>query len=148
MIDWPNVVATLFAAGVGGWVASSIARSQMKATLQVEREKARKDSARELVEAVDSYVHIAYRDQEGGQSKYERQRLRRRILSLCVLTLPKRFADVQEHLDAIDRWWLRRCGMVGVPVAGVGYTATNAFFEGFKTQLFREVSSSGLNLRI
>jgi len=139
MIDWPNVTATLVAALLGGWVATKIAKSQIQAMTQAEREKMRKETGLELMEAIDSFMHIAYRDQD-EQSRFERQRLRRRILSLTALTLPDSFQSVQQHLDGIERWWRHKQGeFTGSPPAGMGYTATSSFFEALKTNLFVEI---------
>ena len=138
MIDWPNIVATLAAAAIGGWVAAGVANRQIQTSLQVEREKVRKETSKELIEAIDSFVHIAYRH-DSEEKRRERQRLRRRILSLTALALPERFADTQRHLDLIDRWWWKQSHPAAMPVQGAGYTATNDFFEAVKTQLFREV---------
>ncbi|KRG63654.1 hypothetical protein ABB27_17410 [Stenotrophomonas terrae] len=138
MIDWPNVMATLCAALIGGLVATKVAKGQVQAMLQAEREKSQKETALELLESIDSFVHIAYR---GGdeQSRLERQRLRRRMLSLTVLTVPNRFTDLQSHLDGVDRWWFRKNNGGTQKIADVGYTATNDFFERLKTDLFCEV---------
>ena len=138
MIDWPNITATLAAAAIGGWVAAGVAKRQIQASLEVEREKVRKETSKELIEALDSFVHIAYRH-DSEEKRHERQRLRRRILSLTALALPARFADTQSHLDMIDRWWWKQKHPSAPPVTGAGYTATNEFFETVKTDLFREV---------
>jgi len=139
MIDWPNIVATLAAALIGGLIASKVARHQIQANQQVEREKIRKETARELIEAIDSYVHIAYRDSSDAAT-LERQRLRKRILSLTALTAPDRFQHVKDHLIGIDRWWRQKQpGFSGPYVAGFGLTATQTFFESLKTDLFCQV---------
>ncbi len=79
-IDWPNITATLAAAAMGGWVAASVAKRQITAAVQVERDKAKREAGRELLESIDSYLHIAYRGD--GDQRWERQRLRRKIISL------------------------------------------------------------------
>ncbi|MDM7553382.1 hypothetical protein [Xanthomonas fragariae] len=138
MIDWPNIVSTLVAAAIGGCVAACVASRQIEASLQVEREKVRKETSKELIEAIDSLVHIAYRH-DSEEKRHERQRLRRRILSLTALALPERFSDTQRHLDLIDRWWWKQSHPASPAVQGAGYTATNGFFEGVKTQLFCDI---------
>ncbi|CTP92549.1 hypothetical protein [Xanthomonas graminis] len=139
MIDWPNILATLAAAAIGGWVAAGVASRQIQASLQVEREKVRQETSKELIEAIDSFVHIAYRH-DNEEKRHERQRLRRRILSLTALALPEQFSDTQRHLDMIDRWWWRKQYQPSAPpIQGTGFTATNDFFEGVKTRLFRDV---------
>lgn len=70
-MDWSNIFATLVASMIGGLVATSIARRQINATMQVERDKSRREVALELLESVDSYVHIAYRG--GAEERLERQ---------------------------------------------------------------------------
>ncbi len=137
MIDWPNITATLIAAAIGGLIASKVARHQIEANQRAEREKVRRETARELIEAIDSYVHIAYRDQSDA-SPQERQRLRKRILSLVALTLPDNFPPVREHLDGIDRWWWQKQSG-GTSAKGFGLTATNQFFEKLKSELFSQV---------
>lgn len=92
-IDWPNITATLAASIIGGLIAAYVARGQIRAAMQVERDKARRETALELLESMDSYVHIAYRG-EDAQQHWERQRLRRRIISLTVLTLPEQLTPV------------------------------------------------------
>jgi len=134
-IDWPNITATLAAAAMGGWVAASVAKRQITAALQVERDKAQREAGRELLESIDSYLHIAYRGD--GDLRWERQRLRRKIISLTLLTFPQQAASVQEHLDAVDAWWRQQAG--GPRVKGVGFTATEQFFNGIKQTLFSEV---------
>ena len=131
-IDWPNITATLAAAAMGGWVAASVAKRQITAAVQVERDKAKREAGRELLESIDSYLHIAYRGD--GDQRWERQRLRRKIISLTLLTLPEQAASVQEHLDAVDGWWRQQAG--GPRVKGVGFTATEQFFNNLKQTLF------------
>lgn len=138
MIDWPNVIATLCAALIGGLVATKVAKGQVQAMLQAEREKSQKETALELLEAIDSFVHIAYRGAD-EQSRLERQRLRRRMLSLTVITMPTRFAGLQSHLDTVDRWWFRKNSGGTQKIADVGYTATNEFFERLKADIFCEI---------
>nr|WP_238396060.1 hypothetical protein [Xanthomonas fragariae] len=128
----------MVAAAIGGCVAACVASRQIEASLQVEREKVRKETSKELIEAIDSLVHIAYRH-DSEEKRHERQRLRRRILSLSALALPERFSDTQRHLDLIDRWWWKQSHPASPAVQGAGYTATNGFFEGVKTQLFCDI---------
>lgn len=135
-IDWANTAATLISAVMGGWIASNIAKRQADVTNQVEQEKLRKEAARELIESMDSFLHIAYRGTD-HESRMERQRLRRRIQSLAVLSLPDQFVAIQDHLDLVEGWWRSREG--GPRVKGVGVTATESFFDGIKSRLFKEV---------
>jgi hypothetical protein len=136
-IDWPNIVATLASACLGGWIASRIAVSQMAAAQAAERAKSRREIARELIEAIDSLLHIAYRDNT-NDGTLQRQRLRRRILSLVAMCIPERFVDTQDHLDRIDAWWHAR-QRAGVRPTGMGFTATEDFFYGIKSELFEAV---------
>lgn len=135
-IDWANTAATLISAVMGGWIASNIAKRQADATNQVEQEKVRKEAARDLIESMDSFLHIAYRGAD-HESRMERQRLRRRIQSLAVLSLPEQFMAIQDHLDLVESWWRQRNG--GPRVKGAGVTATEGFFDGIKSRLFKEV---------
>lgn len=134
-IDWPNVTATLIAAAIGGKVAMSIARAQMNEIRAIEQDRIRRELGRELIEAVDSYVHIPYRG--AADETLERQRLRRRILSLTALLVPEQFNPVEDHLNRVDKWWRGR--ETGLSVRGVGYTATEEFMSRFKQTLFAEV---------
>lgn len=143
MIDWPNIVATVAAAVIGGWIAARIAQRQTEAMQQVELQKFRSHAARELIEAVDSYVHIAYRSKDEA-GKLERQRLRRRIVSLTAEVLPEKVEPVQEHLDGIEKWWRAKRG--GLAPKGMGYTATEIFFDGFKEDLFEQVFGKRMTL--
>jgi len=85
---------------------------------------------------MDSFLHIAYRGTD-HESRMERQRLRRRIQSLAVLSLPDQFVAIQEHLDLVEGWWRHREG--GPRVKGAGVTATESFFDGIKSRLFKDV---------
>lgn len=142
-IDWPNIVATVAAAVLGGWIASRVAQRQIHAAQAAERDKARRDVARDLIESVDSYLHIAYRG--GDQERLERQRLRRRILSLTAIVLPDRFAAMQEHLDLVERWWRAKSNPAKKP-RGVGYSATEAHFIDLKQAVFVEVFGARVQL--
>jgi hypothetical protein len=94
VIDWPNIAATLASACVGGLIAAGIAGRQIKASHAAERDKTRRECARDLIESIDSFLHIAYRN-ETHEARLERQRLRRRILSLLATCLPERFEATQ-----------------------------------------------------
>ena len=135
-IDWANVMATLASAAMGGWIAAKVAQRQSEAAIRAEQEKVRKEVARDLIEAMDSFLHIAYRG-EDPNSRLERQRLRRRIQSLAALSVPERFADIQGHLDIVDGWWRSREG--GPRVRGAGVSATEHFFDQIKGALLTEV---------
>jgi hypothetical protein len=137
-IDWTNIVATLASACIGGLIAAGIAGKQIKAAQTTERDKSRRENARDLIESIDSYLHIAYRD-SSPEGRLERQRLRRRILSLLVLCLPERFEATQKHLDDIDKWWQHRRSGIGHRPNGVGFTATEVFFDELKSALFEQV---------
>lgn len=137
-IDWPNIAATLASAFIGGLIAAGVAGRQIKASHSAERDKTRRECARDLIESIDSFLHIAYRS-ETPDSRLERQRLRRRILSLLVMCLPERFDATQTHLDGIDTWWRRRRSNSAQRIAGMGFTATEQFFDDLKSSLFEEV---------
>jgi hypothetical protein len=77
---------------------------------------------RDLIESLDSFLHIAYRGD--GPERLERERLSRRILSLVALCMPERFEPMQQHLALIDQWWrAKRSGSAQRP-RGVGYSVT------------------------
>jgi hypothetical protein len=135
-VDWPNLVATLSAAVLGGWIASRIAQRQMTASAEAERDKTRRELARDLIESIDSYLHIAYRG--SGEDRFERQRLHRRILSLIALVMPAEFTATQNHLDAVELWWRAKTNPTLKP-RGVGLTATETFCIALKQRLFAEV---------
>lgn len=143
-IDWVNAMATLASAAMGGWIAAGVAQRQSEAAIRAEQEKVRKEVARDLIEAMDSFLHIAYRG-EDLNSRLERQRLRRRIQSLAALSVPERFADIQGHLDIVDGWWRSREG--GPKVRGAGVSATEHFFDQIKGALFTEVFRVDVQLR-
>lgn len=142
-IDWPNIVATLTAACLGGLIAAHVAKRQIDAAQRVDFDRTRRDTARELIEAIDSFLHIAYRGEQ-PVDKLERQRLRRRILSLTALVMSGRFNAVQDHLNLVDRWWGQRRG--GPRVAGAGFTATETFFTELKEGIFLEVFGTRVHL--
>lgn len=131
-VDWPNIVATLAAAVLGGWIATRIAQRQIAASQKVEADKIRRELAREWIETVDSYLHIAYRSE-----RMQRQLLRRRMLSLTALVMPQRFDAVQAHLDGVEQWSRARQFNLPRP-SGLGYSATEAFFVDLKEALFGE----------
>lgn len=62
-IDWPNIAATLASAFIGGLIAAGVAGRQIKASHSAERDKTRRECARDLIESIDSFLHIAYRSE-------------------------------------------------------------------------------------
>lgn len=140
MIDWLNIVATLVAAAIGGGVAVLVAQQQMRASESAEQRKRRSAAGLELVDTLDSYLHVAYRG-----DPLDRQRLRRRILSLTALAMPVRFDAMQTHLELVDRWWASK-KRNGPPVRGAGLSATDEFFRDFKQMLFLEVFGTSVQL--
>jgi hypothetical protein len=137
-IDWTNIVATLASACIGGLIAAGIAGRQIKASQAAERDKTRRECARDLIESIDSFLHIAYRN-DTVEARLERQRLHRRILSLLATCLPESFEATQQHLDGIDGWWRRRRRPGAQRVPGFGITATENFFGDLKSELFEQV---------
>lgn len=81
-----DILTSIVGAAVGGWIAARIALHQIRSTQAVEDLNDRRRVALELIEASDSYVHIAYRSQQEPE-RSERQRLRRRIESLGAASL-------------------------------------------------------------
>jgi hypothetical protein len=136
-IDWPNIAATLTATVLGGLIAVFVAQRQIKASQANERQRIVRDIARDLIESLDSFLHIAYRGD--GEEHRERERLARRILSLCALCIPERFDAMQEHLGLVEQWWRAKRKNNGRRVRGVGYSATQGLFAEIKESLFLQV---------
>ena len=136
-IDWPNIAATLTATTLGGLIAVFVAQRQIKASQANEHQRVLREVARDLIESLDSFLHIAYRG--GDEERRERERLARRILSLCALSIPERFDVMQEHLGLVDQWWRVKHNKSDRRVRGVGYSATQLLFVDVKESLFRQV---------
>ncbi|MFA6095007.1 MAG: hypothetical protein WC757_03945 [Candidatus Paceibacterota bacterium] len=120
---------------MGGLVAVYAARLQNQATGRDGVDRMLKAITLELIDTIDSYLHIAYRD-DSRQSPFERQRLRRRIQSLTSVALPEEYETTKDHLDKIHFWWLNKDKSQSTsPTKGIGYTASESFFQALKNKL-------------
>ncbi|WP_078120443.1 hypothetical protein [Thiosocius teredinicola] len=130
-IDWLNAGSTLIAAAIGGIIAARVATYQTRATLKAEQDGRKQETARELLEAIDSFMHIAYR----GEHE-ERQRHCRRVLTLSALLIPDQFDAIQSRLNYVHLWHRRE---EGDKPRGIGLTATEGFFAKIKQHLFQTI---------
>lgn len=144
--DWPNIAATLISSIIGGLVAVYAARLQNQVTGKVEEDRMLKEITLELIDSIDSYLHIAYRDYS-PETSYERQRLRRRIQSLTAVALYEEYEKTKGHLDKINLWWLNKnSNQETSSIKGIGYTASEDFFQVLKNKLHKK--AFGINLPI
>ncbi|BBP01671.1 hypothetical protein [Sulfuriferula nivalis] len=137
-IDWTNIVATLTSAMLGGWIASRIATYQTQATVRSNEQNQKQEVARDLLEAIDSFIHVAYR----GESS-ERQRHSRRIRTLCALVLPSEFEEINNHLKKVEAW--HRAESNDRP-RGMGISATDKLLSATKQRIFLDVFNQRLDL--
>lgn len=132
-IDWINAGSTLVAAAIGGAIAARVATFQTRATFAAEQASRTQQTARDLLEAIDSYIHIAYRG-----DREERQRCERRVLTLSALVTPARFDAIQDHFELVNKWHQWKTNS-GPKPHGIGLSATETFFEDVKQALFRTI---------
>ena len=126
IFDWADVTATMLSTIIGGVLASRVATYQTRATLKAEERRRQQAIARDMLETIDSYVHIAFR----GETT-ERQRLDRRLRTLSKMILPEAYGSTDEHLLAVARWHSNTS-----KPKGTGFSATTEFFDTIKQRLF------------
>jgi len=126
-----NIIVPLGSALIGGTAAYQIAKKQTVALQKIEKAKWHKEVVFELIENIDSFIDIAYR-QDQEQYKNQRQKLKRRIISLLAFTLPDQRETVEAHIITIFSW---HKGVKGQ----VNYGNTTDFFEALKNQLLKTI---------
>lgn len=126
-----NIIVPLGSALIGGTAAYQIAKKQTVALQKIEKAKWHKEVVFELIENIDSFIDIAYR-QDQEEYKNQRQKLKRRIISLLAFTLPNKRDAVETHTIAVFSW---HKGIKGQ----VNYRDTTAFFETLKNELLQTI---------
>lgn len=139
-----SIVVPIVAALLGAFIANQVAKNQIKTMLQLEKERVLKEATFELIDAIDSFVHISYRK---SVEQEERQRLRRRILSLLALVDKDSFEMTSFELYKVEHWYKvqissdnpddKKLQLSRYP--NIGFTSTNKFFAELKKDIMKKV---------